>query len=155
MPRSVIIVPFWLLASQCIRRSDGSLSVQATNLAGSPWPATQCGRGLPANRTGYARYPAPPEPALPALGAPCRPCRPPSGYENCDCPGPYKRLKTSRAGQWSHPDHESSTRCLPRPQKGRIELARGIIHGHDQIEIITKAGKPAEWRAILKHQHAR
>jgi hypothetical protein len=64
-----------------------------------------------------------------------------------------------RAEQAPSPDRlGEAAQARERPffldQEGRIDLGRGVVHGHDQVER-RLPGQPGVARAVLKQQHAR
>ena len=50
---------------------------------------------------------------------------------------------------------EAAHRAFLFDQKGRVDLAGGVIHGHDLIEVAVETRGPAMRRAVLVQQHAR
>ena len=63
-----------------------------------------------------------------------------------------------RAEQPALPDHlekcpEARHRALLLDEEGRVDLARGVVHGDDQVER-RLAGEPLMARAVLVHHHA-
>ena len=49
---------------------------------------------------------------------------------------------------------EARVRAFLLHQKGRIDLARGIVHARHQVQLSVQRRKPAEGRGVLEHQHA-
>jgi hypothetical protein len=48
---------------------------------------------------------------------------------------------------------EARRRALLVDEEGRVDLARGIVHGHDQVDLPLERGQPQMARAVLVQHH--
>ena len=77
------------------------------------------------------------------------------GCGSSGCRGRCRRRRRGPSSR-SYPEaRESSRRCLlPRPE-GRDDLARGVVHGGDEVEVAAQIHQPAVGRAVLEQEHPR